>query len=111
MKQRRTGRTAREEIKERTHQEGRAWASQGTVKLATLYDVITARSGRVRYFTPQNSITRFYNRGHTGAPRGWGNNYLLSISRVLQGRTEYFEKKSVFQRGFKIFLSVFLPKL
>ena len=40
-----------------------------------------------------------------------GNNYLLPISRVLQGRTENFEKKSVFQRGFETFLSVFHPEL
>ena len=39
------------------------------------------------------------------------NNYLLPISRVLQGRTENFEKKSVFQRGFETFLSVFHPEL
>ena len=38
-------------------------------------------------------------------------NYLLPISRVLQGRTENFEKKSVFQRGFETFLSVFHPEL
>ena len=43
--------------------------------------------------------------------RGGGNNYLLPISRVLQGRTENFEKKSVFQRGFETFLSVFHPEL
>ena len=42
---------------------------------------------------------------------GGDNNYLLPISRVLQGRTENFEKKSVFQRGFETFLSVFHPEL